>query len=158
MMVSTGMFRRIKPLLITVLFTTVAFPLAITTFAQEQQYSFVTKWGSEGVGFGKFRQPLDIAIDFDNNVYVTDTTSLANQIQKFSTNGTFITSWGVLGFGDGLFTSARGIDMDSSGNVYVTDGGSPETGVQKFTNNGTFITSWGQRAWVAKVSLSLQEE
>jgi DNA-binding beta-propeller fold protein YncE len=78
--------------------TIITSPIFITAAAQGQQYSFVTKWGSEGIGFGKFRQPLDIAIDSDNNVYVTDTTSVSNQIQKLATNGTFITSWGVLGF------------------------------------------------------------
>jgi DNA-binding beta-propeller fold protein YncE len=64
----------------------------IPAAAQGQQYSFVTKWGSEGTGFGKFRQPLDIAIDSDNNLYVIDTTSVSNQIQKFAPDGTFITS------------------------------------------------------------------
>ena len=111
--------------------------------AQAQKYSFISKWGSEGVSFGKFNQPLDIAIDSNNNVYVTDTTSAANQIQKFTSNGAFITSWGTLGFGDGRFTSATAIDVDSSDNVYVTDSSSPDTAVQKFTSNGTFVTSWG---------------
>ena len=76
------------------------------------KYNFITKWGSEGVSFGKFRQPLDIAIDSNNSLYVTDTTSVSNQIQKFATNGTFITSWGVIGFGDGHFKRATGIDTD----------------------------------------------
>ena len=104
--------------------------------AQAQQYSFISKWGSEGVSFGKFTQPLDTAIDSNNSVYVTDTTSAANQIQKFTSNGTFITSWGTLGFGDGSFTSATAINVDSSDNLYVTDSGSPDTAVQKFTSNG----------------------
>lgn len=111
--------------------------------AQEDEYSFVSKWGSEGVGFGKFAQPLDIAIDSNDNLYVTDTTSVSNQIQKFAPNGTFISSWGVLGSEDGQFARATGIATDSSDNIYVSDGGSAETAVQKFTSDGTFITSWG---------------
>src|SRR5215218_6435979 len=79
-----------------------------TTFGQEK-YSFVTQWGSEGTGFGKFKQPLEITVDSDNNVYVTDFTSLSNKLQKFTNNGTFLTSWGTLGFGVGLFTSPSGI-------------------------------------------------
>src|ERR687898_1899302 len=145
-----GMFPSSKVLLILVVLTTIVFSVTIITHpvlspaaAQGQQYSFLAKWGSEGIGFGKFRQPLEIAIDSDNDLYVTDTTSVSNQIQKFATNGTFITSWGVLGFGDGRFTSATAIDTDSSDNVYITDLGSPETAVQKFTTDGTFITSWG---------------
>src|SRR5919199_4294979 len=73
--------------------------------ATQQQYSMVGKWGSGGSGFGKFSQPIDITIDASGNVYVTSFTALANQIQKFTSNGTFITSWGQLGFGNGLFTN-----------------------------------------------------
>ena len=76
------MFPNTKTLLIVVALITIVFSVTIITHpligpsrTQGQQYSFVTKWGSEGIGFGKFRQPLDIAIDSDNNLYVTDTTS-----------------------------------------------------------------------------------
>src|SRR5215208_5066956 len=67
-----------------------------SSFAQQlnnnnsNDYSFVTKWGSFGSGFGKFSQPLEIATDSAGNIYVTDFTGLANQVQKFSPNGTFI--------------------------------------------------------------------
>ncbi|CAN5370437.1 hypothetical protein BH18THE2_BH18THE2_22020 [soil metagenome] len=71
------------------------FPI-VTVFAQEnQQYSFVTKWGSEGIGNGKFTQPLDIAIDSSGYLYVTDLSSVSNKIQKFDSNGTFITAWAL---------------------------------------------------------------
>jgi hypothetical protein len=60
---------------------------------------------------------------FINNVYVTDTTSVSNQIQKFTTNGTFITSWGAVGSGDGQFEEPTSIALDSSDNVYVIDRG-----------------------------------
>lgn len=145
-----GVFPSTKTFLLLVVLTTFMFSATIITHpvlrpaaAQGQQYSFLSKWGSEGTGFGKFKQPLDIAIDSDDNVYVTDTTSVSNQIQKFAPNGTFITSWGTVGSGDGQFARATGVATDSSDNIYVTDGGSPETAVQKFTSNGTFITSWG---------------
>src|SRR5215207_7720934 len=122
-----------------------------TAFAQEnaqenQQYSFVKKWGSEGIGFGRFAQPIDIAIDSSGNLYVTDLSSMSNKIQKFTSNGTFITAWGNLGFGPGRFTSPAGIDvgtLDNNNNVYIADIGSPGTAVQVFTINGTFIRSWG---------------
>jgi DNA-binding beta-propeller fold protein YncE len=58
--------------------TIMTHPVLSPAAAQGQQYSFVTEWGSEGTGVGKFRQPLDIAIDSDNNVYVTDTNQSSN--------------------------------------------------------------------------------
>src|SRR5687767_9692113 len=72
-------------------------------FAQEnQQYSFVTKWGSDGIGPGKFTQPIDLAVDSAGDLYVTDFSSVSNKIQKFNGNGTFVTAWGNLGFGPGM--------------------------------------------------------
>ena len=105
------------------------FPVA-TVFAQgNQQYSYVSEWGSDGIGNGKFTQPLDIAIDSSGYLYVTDLSSVSNKIQKFDSNGTFITSWGNLGFGPGTFTSPAGIDVDkSNNNIYIADFGSPDTG------------------------------
>ena len=131
---------------------TVALSLVITNstfttliYAQEQQYSLIKKWGSQGTGFGKFSRPADLAIDSSGNLYVTDISSVSNKIQKFDSNGTFITSWGTAGTSPsgGTFSSPTGIDVNSSDNVYVADFGSPNTAVQVFTSNGTFITSWG---------------
>ena len=95
------------------------FPV-VTVFAQgNQQYSYVSEWGSDGIGNGKFTQPLDIAIDSSGYLYVTDLSSVSNKIQKFEVNGTFITAWGNLGFGPGTFTSPAGIDVDKSkNNIY----------------------------------------
>lgn len=112
-------------------------------YAQEQQqYSFLTKWGTNGISFGKFSQPLEIAIDSAGNVYVTDFTSVANKIQKFTANGTFITSWGSTGLGDAQFINPGGLSVDSAGNVYVGDFGENNR-IQKFDSNGSFITKWG---------------
>ncbi len=42
---------------------------------------FITQWGSDGSGEGQFKDPEDIAIDRDDNVYVVDSGN--NRIQKF---------------------------------------------------------------------------
>ena len=56
------MFSRISTFLMFVLSTTIissvilmTHPVLSSALAQGQQYSFVSKWGSEGVGFGKLR-------------------------------------------------------------------------------------------------------
>src|ERR671916_846245 len=114
-------------------------PPSSLSFAQQQtttsDYSFVTSWGSPGTGFGRFSQPLEIAIDSAGNVYVTDFTGLANQVQKFSSDGTFLLAWGFLGTGGGGFANPASIAIESSNNtVYVTDWGNADQAVQKFSS------------------------
>lgn len=75
--------------------------------------------------------PGDIDVDFDGNLYVTDTTS--NLVRKYDSTGTAITSWSTVG-------GADGIAVDSLGNTYVTD--SAGGIVRKFGPSGASITSW----------------
>ena len=86
--------------------------------------------------------PLGVAIDKDNNVYVSD--YVADRIQKFD-NKNYVTenisSWGSAGTGDGQFLGPRNLAIDSSNNVYVSD--SVNSRIQKFDSNGTFLTKWG---------------
>jgi hypothetical protein len=39
---------------------------------QQQQYTFVNKWGTLGTGDGQLNNPTGIAIDRAGNVYVSD--------------------------------------------------------------------------------------
>lgn len=56
-------------------FTIITNPVFNEAIAQGQQYSFTAKWEPEiePRDIGKFRHHLDIGIDPNNNVYVTDT-------------------------------------------------------------------------------------
>jgi tripartite motif-containing protein 71 len=109
--------------------------------AQQDEYSFITKWGSEtpGTGDGQFINPVGLATDSSDNIYVADRGN--NRIQKFDSDGNFITKWGTPGTDDGQFNSPASLAIDSSGNVLVADEGNNR--IQKFDSDGNFITQWG---------------
>ena len=86
--------------------------------------TFITQWGSAGTGNGQFgttsgNHSLGIAVDSNDNVYVTDTINC--RIQKFDNGGIYITQWGSKGSANGQFTSPYSVAVDSNDNVYVTD-------------------------------------
>ena len=68
---------------------------------------FLTKWGRRGSLEGEFNVPSGIAIDSQDNIYVTDWGN--HRIQTFTSEGEFITKWGREGSGDGEFKYPGGI-------------------------------------------------
>src|SRR5438128_1078779 len=61
--------------------------------------TFLTTWGSHGLGNGQFSVPTGVATDATGHVYVTDEGN--NRIQKFDASGAFLTKWGSSGSGNG---------------------------------------------------------
>jgi DNA-binding beta-propeller fold protein YncE len=102
---------------------------------------FLGEWGTKGAGPGQFNQPLGVAVDSWNNVYVVDSGN--KRIQKFTAMGEFITQWGQPGSGTIELSSPWGIAVDPAGCVYVTDNDKDGNGrVLKFTGDGTYIAQW----------------
>jgi uncharacterized protein (TIGR02145 family) len=101
--------------------------------------AFLTTWGTQGSGEGRFEGPTAVVADAAGNVYVSDSRN--DRIQKFDSNGAFLTRWGGTGFGDGQLRSPRGLAVDAAGNIYVADQGNDR--VQTFDSNGVFLTTWG---------------
>ncbi len=99
---------------------------------------FLREWGSMGKGDGKFYQPNGIAIDANDNVYVTDSGN--DYVQVFDADGKFLRRWGEYGIDDGDFIVPRGIAVDQSGYVYVADSGNKR--IQVFDSEGNFIKKW----------------
>jgi len=129
---------RIKIIVQIILISVLSLLLIGQTLASTEEYTFVTKWGSQGSGDGQFQYPWGIAVDTSGNAYVADYYN--HRIQKFTSSGEFITKWGSYGEGDGQFHYPWGIAVDVSGNVYVAD---RNYRIQKFTSSGEFITKWG---------------
>ena len=91
-----------------------------------------------GVDDGDFAQPMGIAIDHEQYVYVADYNNF--RIQKFDTEGTFQVKWGSTGSGDDQFNWPQGVAIDNTGNVYVADRGNRR--FTKFDPEGHFIAEW----------------
>jgi len=89
---------------------------------------FLMQWGSQGDNDGQLVFPAGLAIDSEDNIYVTDQNN--GRIQKFTSNGTFLTKWSTDGNKESQFSEPEGIDVDSSGIVYVADTGNSR--VQSF--------------------------
>ncbi len=107
-------------------------------FASAPCPSVTLEWGTNGSAAGQLNQPLDLAIDRDANVYVTDWGN--HRVQKFNSTGGFVTMWGSEGTLDGQFDQPWGIATDLANNVYVADGYLSR--IQVFTSDGSFLRSW----------------
>jgi DNA-binding beta-propeller fold protein YncE len=114
-----------------------------STQQDNNRYSLVAIWGTEGTGDGEFAEPHGVAVDSSDNVYVTDRDNC--KVEKLTADGNFIRKWGSLGRDDGEFIDPHGIDFDSSDNVYIVD--SQNERIQKFDSDGNFITKWGSEGY-----------
>jgi DNA-binding beta-propeller fold protein YncE len=81
-----------------------------------RKYKFITLDGRRG----SMRTPQCIAVDADDNIYVTD--SDAGVIFVFEPSGKFLRAIGSLKGGEGYFKRPTGIAVDSAAQrIYVTD-------------------------------------
>jgi DNA-binding beta-propeller fold protein YncE len=100
---------------------------------------FVVDFGRPGDEPGHFIWPAGIALDRQENVYVTD--EWLNRVSIFDQEGNFLRDWGVSGSDDGEFNGPSGIAIDPQDVLYIVD--SRNHRVQKFTQDGRFLSTWG---------------
>lgn len=116
----------------------------------------MTSWGSYGSGQEQFRQPVAVAVDSHNNVYVGDNDASSARVEKFTDTGVFL---GIVMMQErpqrtNEFTEwyPMGLAVDSSDNLYVaSDVGLTElapTGqmlqkVQITNYTSTVVRIWG---------------
>ena len=109
--------------------------------------SFDTRWGSFGTGNSQFKNPWDIAISQDGEVFVTDTDN--RRIQVFDESGNFLRKWGSAGNGSEQFQEPRGVGVNQDGSktrVIVSDPvmNSDARRLRRFSTSGTLITEMGR--------------
>lgn len=75
--------------------------------------------GTRGEADGQFNLPLQVAVDSDGQIYVTDSGNF--RVQAFNPDGSFRLAFGALGRYPGQFARPKGIATDPLGNVYVVD-------------------------------------
>ena len=100
---------------------------------------FLGQFSGYGLEEGKLIWSTGIAVDSQDNVYVTD--EWMNRITVFDKDGVFLTRWGTPGHGDGEFNRPSGIAVDAEDNVFIVD--TLNHRVQKLTKDGKFLAKWG---------------
>ncbi|MGA2856505.1 MAG: 6-bladed beta-propeller [Candidatus Sulfotelmatobacter sp.] len=88
---------------------------------------------------GQFSVPTNVALDADNNLYVTDTYN--NRVEVFDADGNFLRAWGKEGDRPGTFSRPKGIAIDSDGHVWVAD--AVQDRLQAFTAEGQYLMWMG---------------
>jgi len=109
--------------------------------------SFNTRWGSFGTGDSQFKNPWDIAISRDGEVFVTDTDN--RRVQVFNESGSFIRKWGSTGNGSEQFQEPRGVGVNQDGSrtrVSVSDPvmNSDSRRLRRFSTSGSLISEMGR--------------
>ena len=101
---------------------------------------YVGQFSQFGEGDGDLFWPVSLALDSDQNVYVSD--EWLNRISIFDKDGAFLDTWGVAGSGDGEVNRPSGMKFDKEDNLYVVD--SCNNRIQMFTRDGKFLAKWGE--------------
>jgi DNA-binding beta-propeller fold protein YncE len=91
--------------------------------------------GSRGTALGQFNKPRSVAVDLENNLYVTDMTG---RVQKFSAEGQYLLSWYMPETDRG---QPKGLALDAAGNLIVLE---PHYArVNHFSTAGQLLEQWG---------------
>jgi sugar lactone lactonase YvrE len=100
------------------------------------------KKGEAGDGQDTFRQPSDVFVAPNGDIFVADGHGAAgnNRIVKFSADGRFIRQWGGTGEADGQLRDPHALAMDSQGRLFVGDRGNSR--IQIFDQDGNHIATW----------------
>ena len=100
---------------------------------------YVSEFSKYGSGEGELIWPAGLALDSQEQIYVTD--EWLDRVLIFDRDGNFLSHWGGSGTGDGALNRPSGIAIDPRDDIYIVD--SANHRVQKFAKDGTFLSTWG---------------
>ena len=103
-----------------------------------KDHDFLGQIGTYGAGLGGMMWPTSVALDGDENLYLSD--EYFNKVTKFDREGNPISEWGKKGSGDGEFNQPSGLLIRGEV-MYVVD--SRNNRIQMYTLDGDFIDQWG---------------
>jgi len=108
--------------------------ITVATFGEE----LIREFGAHGEGDGEFIWPSSVALDAQNNVYVSD--EWLSRISIFDKDGKFLGKWGKQGSGDGELSKPSGLAI-VNGTILISDTGNHR--IQKFTLDGKYQGQFG---------------
>ena len=108
----------------------------VTIMTFDEQY--ITEFGSYGQGDGQFIWPMSIALDSQENVYVSD--EWLSRINVYTKGGEFVRTWGKAGSKNGELNRPAGLAIRGD-TIFVVD--SRNHRVQKFTLDGKYLAQFG---------------
>jgi DNA-binding beta-propeller fold protein YncE len=102
------------------------------------------KKGVAGDGPDTFRQPSDVLVAPNGDIFVVDGHGAGgnNRVVKFDRTGRFLKQWGSTGAENGEFRDPHALAMDSQGRLFVGDRGNSR--IQIFDQEGTHLATWTQ--------------
>ena len=102
----------------------------------ESWYGEFGEYGSEP---GQMVWPAGIAIDAQEQLYVTDEWN--QRVSVFDVDGNLLREWGEEGAGEGQFNRPSGMAFDAAENLLVADARNHR--IQVFSKEGKFLSAWG---------------
>ena len=103
-----------------------------------KDHDFLGQIGTYGAGLGGMMWPTSVALDSEENLYLSD--EYFNKVTKFDREGNPISDWGKKGSGEGEFNQPSGL-LIRGDVMYVVD--SRNNRIQMYTLGGDFISQWG---------------
>lgn len=104
-----------------------------------EDFRLVRHIGSHGTSEGQFTTPLDVAVNRNGEILVSDAT---NRISVFDKEGQFLRFLGSKGRKDGCFNYPVSIAVNDEDALFVCDQGNQRVQVLR-ASDGAFIHKWG---------------